>query len=301
MSGGTPTILLQGETGTGKGFLAKCVHYNGIRRNRPYVEVNCAALPPSLMESELFGHERGAFTDARQARAGLFETADGGTIFLDEIGAVPPDLQAKLLTAIDAKNVRRIGARKDFHVDVQIIAASHEDLRRRTKTGTFREDLFHRLNVVAVTVPPLRERRSDVVLLAEGFLRQFCKEYGMPQRHLDASARAWVQSYAWPGNVRELRNQIERIVILENDEVVREVHFTPTADTATVKLFKSTPPPGAAKLRISLPPNGVSLAALEAEVIREALLRCDGKVSKTARYLSISRQTLMYRMKKHRL
>src|SRR5262249_9307717 len=162
-AGGTPMILLAGETGTGKGFVAKCIHYNGVRRNRPFVAVNCAALPPALMEAELFGHERGSFTDAKSSRSGLFETADGGTLFLDESGAVPLDLQGKLLTAVEEKTIRRIGGRQPIHVDVQIVAATHEDLRGRAKAGTFREDLYHRLNVIAVTMPPLRQRGSDIV------------------------------------------------------------------------------------------------------------------------------------------
>jgi two-component system, NtrC family, response regulator AtoC len=297
--GATPTILLNGETGTGKGFVARCVHYNGVRRNRPFVEVNCATLPPSLMESELFGHERGSFTDAKAARAGLFETADGGTLFLDEIGAVPVDLQAKLLTAIEEKRVRRIGAQKGARVDVQIIAATHEDLRRRSSEGTFREDLFHRLNVVAVTMPALRDRGADVVMIGEAFLRSLCLEYGMPPRQLADDAKRWLESYAWPGNVRELRNQIERIVLLENDNVVRAEHFGGGTDGAV--RVTVTQGSGPMRLRVSLPPNGVPLGALEREVIREALARCEGNVSQTARYLSISRQTLIYRMKKYRL
>jgi DNA-binding NtrC family response regulator len=299
VTGATPTILLNGETGTGKGFVAKCVHYNGVRRNAAFVEVNCAALPPGLMESELFGHERGSFTDAKAARAGLFETADGGTLFLDEIGAVPLDLQAKLLTAIEEKKVRRIGGRSSIQVDVQIVAATHEDLKQRVRDRSFREDLFHRLNVVQLTMPALRDRGADVVLLAEAFLRRSCQEYGTPPRRLSEDAEAWIRSYAWPGNVRELRNLIERIVLLENDDEVRAEHFGMPPD-AVVRVSASTPP-GGPRLRVSLPPSGVPLEALEREVIREALTRCEGNVSRTARYLSISRQTLMYRMKKHGL
>jgi DNA-binding NtrC family response regulator len=298
-SGGTPTILLGGETGTGKGFVAKCIHYNGVRRSRPFVEVNCAALPPSLMESELFGHERGSFTDAKASRAGLFETADGGTIFLDEIGAVPLDLQAKLLTAIEEKTVRRIGSRQSTKVDVQVISATHEDLRQRSRDRTFREDLFHRLNVIAVKMPALRERGPDVVLLAESFLKSLCREYGMPERRLAGDAVTWLQAYTWPGNVRELRNMIERIVLLEDDEMVRASHFGAVGDSV-VRIRPATPASGMT-LRISLPPSGVPLDELEREVIKESLARCEGNVSHAARYLSITRQTLIYRMKKYRL
>ncbi len=298
-TGGTPTILLGGETGTGKGFVAKCIHYNGVRRSRPFVEVNCAALPPSLMEAELFGHERGSFTDAKASRAGLFETADGGTIFLDEIGAVPLDLQAKLLTAIEEKNVRRIGSRQSAKVDVQVISATHEDLRQRVRDRTFREDLFHRLNVIAVKMPALRERSSDVVCLAESFLKTLCREYGIPERRLADDAISWLQAYTWPGNVRELRNMIERIVLLENDEFVRASHFGVVGDSV-VRIRPATPASGT-NFRISLPPNGIPLDELEREVIKESLARCEGNVSHAARYLSITRQTLIYRMKKYGL
>ena len=293
----TPTILLNGETGTGKGFLAKTFHYSGVRRNRPFVEVNCAAIPPSLIESELFGHERGSFTDAKTERSGLFETADRGTLFLDEIAAVPLDLQAKLLTAIEEKNVRRVGGRHWRRIDVQIIAATHDDLARRVKEGTFREDLFHRLNVVEVTMPPLRERGDDVIFLAEAFLDALCRDYGQPVRELSPEARDWLKAYSWPGNVRELRNQIERIVLLENDDVVRAEHFR-SENAARVRVADS---PNGRKVRITLPPDGMPLLVLEREILREALSRCEGNVSRAARYLSISRQTLMYRMKKHGL
>lgn len=300
LRGGAPSILLNGETGTGKGYAAKCVHYNGVRRNRPFVEVNCAALPPGLIESELFGYERGAFTDAKSSRAGLFETADGGTLFLDEIGAIPIDLQAKLLTAIEEKKVRRIGGRQSVRFDVQIVAATHEDLPRKVKEGSFREDLFHRLNVVAVVMPALRDRGEDVVVLGEYFLKSLCREYGMPTRKLSAAAREWMTVYPWPGNVRELRNQIERVVLLENDEFVRAEHFGTYSDGA-LSVNIATSGPGGTKLQVSLPPNGVPLGLLEREVLREALARCEGNVSRAARFLSISRQTLMYRMKKHGL
>ncbi|MDF2697171.1 MAG: Response regulator of zinc sigma-54-dependent two-component system [Labilithrix sp.] len=298
--GATPTIFLGGETGTGKGFIAKCVHSNGIRKNRPFVEVNCAALPASLIEAELFGHERGSFTDAKSARAGLFETADGGTLFLDEIGAVPLDLQAKLLTAIEEKRVRRLGARSSAVVDIQIIAATHEDLRRRVKDGTFREDLFHRLNVVSVVIPPLRERGDDPLLLGDWFLQMFCREYGMPRRTLGADAKRWMREYGWPGNVRELRNQIERLVLLGDEEIVSADQFRSSTEiprsvrTVHVEELRGD-------IRVTLPAKGIPLEDLEREILRQALHQCDGNVSRAARFLSISRQTLIYRMKKHNL
>jgi DNA-binding NtrC family response regulator len=323
--GAAPTILLNGETGTGKGLFAKCIHSNTTRRNRTFVEVNCAALPPSLMEAELFGHERGAFTDAKVARLGLFEAADGGTLFLDEIAAIPLDLQAKLLTAIAEKRIRRIGSRNPIQVDVQIITATHEELAERVADGTFRADLFHRLNVVAVTLPALRERGEDAVLLAESFVASICREYGIAPRVLSDDARQWIRRHTWPGNVREVRNRIERIVLLENDSVVRAAHFGATDDVraeratatpsssgkmrvAVPRSAQASPAPAIAVavtvqngVSVTLPPGGVPLNELERAVIREALAACRGNVSAAARFLSISRQTLMYRIKKHAL
>ncbi len=299
--GGTPAILLTGETGTGKGFFARHVHENA-KRGGPFIEINCAALPPTLMESELFGHERGAFTDAKASRQGLFEAASGGTLFLDEIDALPLDLQAKLLTAIEDKRVRRIGGRTATHVDVQIIAATHEDLESRARAGLFRADLFYRLNVVAVQLPPLRERAGDAVLLAEEFIASLCAEYGLPRRTLADDARAFIAASRWPGNVRELKNRIERIILLEDDDVVRAAHFG-------ARVGRSEPPPPAdvrvdpsiTEVRLALPPGGISLEDLERTILREALNHCKGNVSYAARYLSISRQTLIYRIKKYNL
>ena len=296
-SGGTPTILLNGETGTGKGHIAKCVHYNSVRRNQPFVEVNCAALPAQLMEAELFGHERGSFTDAKQARPGLFETADGGTLFLDEIGAVPLDLQAKLLKAIEEKDIRRIGGRSSVHVDVQIIAATHEDLAAGSREGRFREDLFHRLNVVGLLMPALRDREEDSVALAESFLVATCREYGSDTRTLGESAQAFIRSYRWPGNVRELRNQIERIVLLEDDAVIEAAHFRGVVSSVAEVGVTGT----GRSVRVTLPKEGVSLEHLEREIIRAALETSEGNVSRAARFLSISRQTMIYRIKKHGL
>jgi two-component system, NtrC family, response regulator AtoC len=298
--GGTPIILITGETGTGKGMIAKSIHYNSARRSRAYVDVNCAAIPATLLESEIFGHERGAFTDARAARAGLFETADGGTLFLDEIGTLPPDLQAKLLTVIEEKRVRRLGGGVPKKVDVQVIAATNRDLIAMVRRGEFREDLYHRLNVVSIVLPPLRERNGDKVLLANAFLRSMCQEYGLPERKLSEEAKQAISQYSWPGNVRELRNAIERIVMLEEDDVVQPEHFTFTTHAAPKPTMEIGVEAGGA-LRVSLPEHGFSLEALEREILRQALERCGGNVSHAARYLAISRQTMIYRMKKFQL
>jgi two-component system, NtrC family, response regulator AtoC len=295
--GGTPTILITGETGTGKGLLAKSVHYGSRRRGRGFVEVNCAAIPPTLLEAELFGYERGAFTDARTARPGLFETADGGTLFLDEIGSLSLEIQAKLLTAIEEKTLRRLGARQPVRVDVQVIAATHRDLSTMVRLGEFRHDLYHRLHVVTVELPPLRERGADRLLLAQEFISSMCREYGIPERRLSDAAMRAIERHSWPGNVRELRNQIERVILLEDDEVIRPEHFHFADEPGEVEV--AADPDGG--VRVRLPDGGVAFEDLERAVLREALDRCEGNVSSAARYLSISRQTLMYRMKKHGL
>lgn len=292
--GKTPTILLTGETGTGKGALAKAIHYRSVRRHRPFVEVNCAALPPNLVESELFGHERGAFTDARRGRAGLFETADGGTLFLDEVPSIPLELQAKLLTSIEDKRVRRIGGRTAQQVDVQLIAAAQPVLRDMVKEGRFREDLYHRLNVLAIDLPPLRERGDDIVLLARAIVKEICDEYGVDPPELSDDAVAFMRRYHWPGNVRELRNQIERIVLLSESSTIEAWQF----ERASGEFLRVEPQEEETGVRIQLPSQGISLTELEQLVIRKALKLNEGNVSRTARYLSISRQTLIYRMKK---
>lgn len=296
-SGATPTVLLGGPTGSGKGYVARCLHANSARAGHPFVDINCAALPPSLIESELFGYEHGAFTDAKGSRPGLFEAAAGGTLFLDEIGALPVDLQTKLLTAIEDKAVRRVGGRTTRHVDVLIIAATHEDLRSRVAGGSFRADLYHRLNVVSVTLPSLRERGDDVLALAEAFVREVCCEYRLPMRELSDDAKQWMLEHPWPGNVRELRNRIERIIVLGNEDVIRAEHLEASNDEdSTITVANDT---GDFELRF--PATGVSFDQLERELLRQALLRCRGNVTRAARLLSLSRQTFMYRMKKHGL
>jgi DNA-binding NtrC family response regulator len=292
--GAPPTILIRGETGCGKGLLAKCVHYNGIRRNHAFVEINCAAIPATLLEAELFGYERGAFTDAKSSRAGLFETADQGTLFLDEISSLPIDLQAKLLTAIEEKRVRRLGGRESILLDLQVIAASHSDLKQNVRTGSFRADLYHRLNVVSVTLPPLRRRGQDKLILARMFIDSMSRQYGIPVPKLGDDAEKYILEYTWPGNVRELKNQIERILLLGNGDVISRQHF----DQGSI------PPPPSVRphdFAIPMPDEGIGLEEVERELIRRALERFGGNVSRAARYLKISRQTLIYRIKKHRL
>jgi transcriptional regulator with PAS, ATPase and Fis domain len=213
-------ILILGETGTGKGLVAQTIHTAGPRANGPFIQVNCAALPETLFEAELFGFEKGSFTGARCAKAGLFQVAAHGTIFLDEVSRLPLALQAKLLKVVEQRTVRRIGSTRDEPMDAWILTASNDDLLARTREGHFRQDLYHRLAVVALRLPPLRERGRDVLLLAERLLAHTCAEYGVPPRTLAPSARAALLGYAWPGNVRELANVVERVVLLSEENQV---------------------------------------------------------------------------------
>ena len=219
-----PTVLLQGETGTGKGLVARIIHDSGPRAQGPFLDVNCAAIPETLLEAELFGFEAGAFTDAKRAKPGLFEAASGGTLFLDEIEALPPALQSKLLTAIEAKRIRRLGAVAERPVDAKLIAATQTDLSASVSAGRFRADLYHRLAVVVLTLPPVRERGDDILGLARHFLRRYGEVHGLPPKGLSRAAEAWLLRYDWPGNVRELSHLMERVTLLSprNDGGPRE-------------------------------------------------------------------------------
>jgi DNA-binding NtrC family response regulator/tetratricopeptide (TPR) repeat protein len=282
-------VLIQGETGTGKGLLARALHAGSARARGPFVDVNCAAIPETLLESEMFGVERGAFTDARQAKAGLFQTAHRGTIFLDEIALLPEALQAKLLKALEEREVRRVGATRSEAVDVWVLAATNEDLAAAVQARRFRTDLYHRLAVVTLSLPPLRERGGDAVLLAEHFLAQTCADYGMPARRFTPAARAALRAYPWPGNIRELSNVIERVALLSDaPEVTAEALGLPAAVAVA---------PAAAPAR--------TLEAAVGDVEREHLLRAledtGWNISRAALRLGISRNTLRYRMEKHAL
>jgi DNA-binding NtrC family response regulator/class 3 adenylate cyclase/predicted ATPase len=292
-----PTLLLQGETGTGKSLVARIVHDSGPRATGPFLEVNCAALPETMLEAELFGFVAGAFTDAKHAKPGLFEAADGGTLFLDEIDAIPLALQSKLLTAIERKHVRRLGAVVERAVDVKLIAATNADLRADLSTGRFRADLYHRLAVVVLTLPPLRERGEDVLELAETLLTQLATAHEVPRKHLQGDATAWLLQYAWPGNVRELAHLLERVTLLHPAEAVdaatlqrwctglapQESEAAPTAPTTPAAPLPSPPPTPA------LP--------AEAQVIAHTLDRTGGNVSQAARLLGLSRNQLRSRMR----
>src|SRR5712691_9326065 len=281
-----PAILIGGETGTGKGLVARLIHRHGPRAHSPFVDVNCAAIPDALLEAELFGFERGAFTDARRAKPGLFQTAHRGTIFLDEIGLLPEALQAKLLKVLEEQAIRRLGSTSSEPVDVWIISATNTDLQSAIAQRRFREDLYHRLAVLTLQLPPLRERERDVVLLAERFLARACADYGLPRKTLSPEAQARLLAYPWPGNVRELGNMIERVALLAEDVVV----------SAEVLELPSGAPPHPAAPSAAPPP--ASLEDAMRDHLLAALTQTGWNISRTAALLGISRNTLRARIEK---
>jgi DNA-binding NtrC family response regulator len=272
-------VLLTGETGTGKELVARSLHYNGPRRSAPFVDVNCAAIPEQLLESELFGHEKGAFTNASSMKPGLFELARGGTIFLDEIGHLPLALQGKLLRVLQERQVRRVGGTKPIAVDVRVVAATHVDLPSAVRRGEFREDLYYRLNVLPVELPPLRQRREDVILLARHFLASFAKEYDRPGLAFTSRAEQDLQARDWPGNIRQLRNTLERAVLLARGVHIDAGDFEPETEERTSRSAHELPFPG-------------PLAALTHAAVQATLERCGGNKSEAARRLVISRTRL---------
>ncbi len=278
---GAATVLLTGETGTGKELLAQAIHYNGPRRQGPFVELNCSAIPPTLLESELFGHERGAFTDARRAKPGLFELADGGTLFLDEIGELPFELQGKLLKVLEDKRIRRVGGTRTLEVDIRIIAATNRDLAAEVRAGGFREDLYYRLCVIPIDLPPLRERGEDILLLARHFIETLAEAYDLPRPDLVPAVKDRLLTHAWPGNVRELRNAIERALLLSEG-----------AELRAEDLFLESGPALVAVTGDAVLPFPASLDEIELAAVRAMLDRTDGNKSAAARRLGISRSRL---------
>jgi two-component system, NtrC family, response regulator AtoC len=279
------TVLLTGETGTGKDLAAKAIHYNSDRAARPFVNITCSALPEQLLESELFGHERGAFTDARQQKRGLFETADGGTVFLDEIGEMTPGLQAKLLRFLEEKTLKRVGGLSDIRVDVRVIAATHRNLEEHVRTGAFREDLFYRLQVMPVMLPALRERRGDIALLADYYVERYNREFRKRVRGLTADAMTLLAQYRWPGNVRELRNAIERAMLLTDRNELTPEDFGTLSRSALAATFR-------------LPAEGVSLDEVERQLVSQALERTGGNQTHAGLLLGINRDQVRYRVEK---
>jgi DNA-binding NtrC family response regulator len=292
--GDATTVLLQGESGTGKGLVARVLHDRSRRRNGPFVPVVCAAIPETLFESELFGHERGAFTDARARKQGLVELADGGTLFLDEIAEVPPVVQAKLLGFLEERTIRRVGGTADIPVNVRVVAASNRDLAAEVRGGRFREDLWFRLQVIPLRLPPLRERREDIPLLAEHFLERLGTELGAQRPELASDAAAALRDYAWPGNVRELRNVLERALLLGSGRRV-ELDDLP----AEVRQAGGAAPDGRRLLR--LPIEGLDFEALERDLVVQALELAGGNQTQAARLLAMNRDQIRYRIKKFNL
>ena len=286
------SILIQGETGTGKDLFAKAIHYGSPRAAAPYLAINCAALPATLIESELFGHEKGAFTDARSTKEGLFEQAQGGTIFLDEIGELELGLQAKLLRVLEEGRFRRVGGLKDHPMNASIIAASNQDLRAAAEDGGFRLDLFFRLSVIQIDIPPLRDRGRDVLTLADHYIRRAnLKRKGAKLAGLDEDVERIFLEYPWPGNVRELRNVIERASILEAGPLV-------TTALLPHDMLGPRSRNSQGSLEILLPPEGRPLAEIEYDLCRQAFDRTGGNLSRAARLLSITRDQLRYRLRK---
>ena len=317
------TVLIQGESGTGKDLVAKAIHYDSVRADKPFVPINCSAIPETLMEAELFGHERGAFTDAKAQKKGLFEVADGGTLFLDEIGEMSTYLQAKLLRVLEDQTIRRIGGVKDLGVDVRVIAASNRDLEQGVRDGTFRQDLFYRLSVIPIFIPPLRHRKEDVLPLVDFFIERYNFRFRKSIRGITQETRNLLLAHDWPGNVRELKNAVERAMILEEADYIRPTYL-PIQVTGQSLSFEALPPAVVADCVsadppplvtttttswrplssgrmipvLELPRQGTSLEEVERELVGLALKQTGGNQTHAAKLLDISRDALRYKMKK---
>jgi transcriptional regulator with PAS, ATPase and Fis domain len=285
------TILLEGESGTGKDVFAQFIHHIGRRREGPFVPLNCAAIPETLLESELFGYEKGAFTDARTPKAGIFEIATGGTIFLDEIGEMPVVLQAKLLRALEDQNFRRLGGVRDIQVDLRVVAATNRKLTDAIEQGKFRLDLYYRLNVIQVVLPPLRDRREDILPLAENFIGHYNLKFKRSVQGVSHGAAAALLTHSWPGNVRELRNVIERAMVLEESEWIQASNLLIAHEEGQPTLGELAHQPGGPSLDFSL-------EAGEKSLLRKALEKAGGNQTRAAVMLGITRDTLRYKMKK---
>jgi len=297
------TALIQGESGTGKEIIAQLIHQLSPRHLKPFMELNCAAIPSELLESELFGHEAGAFTDAKESKVGLFELADQGTIFLDEIGEMSFNLQVKLLRFLERKTFRRVGGTKDLVVDVRIISATNRDLREMVKAGLFREDLFYRLNVVPIKIPPLRERREDILPLVRYFLKDFNPRFNKNFALVDDEARRLLMEYPWPGNIRELRNVIERIVLMEGGSELSDEHLRPYLGGSWDRSPETWPRRLARWLEEPIPEEGLDMEAivreLEKNLIDKAYRQADRNQSRAAAMLKLGRDKMRYKMKQY--
>jgi len=297
---GSSTVLIQGESGTGKELVAKAIHYNSPRLDGPFVEINCSAIPYSLLESELFGYEQGAFTDAKRARKGLFEQSDGGTLFLDEIGDMDMVMQSKLLNVLQEKKFRRLGGQLTIQINARIIAATNHNLRDKIRQNTFREDLYYRLNVLNISIPPLRERNEDIILIAKYFIDILNNEYRKNVKGISKEAISSMVNYSWPGNVRELRNTIERIMIIDNPEMIllkhlpREILLNDVCSNSSAGFYG-----------FELPDTGLDIRefmySLQAKLIRQALSKTGNNKTEAAKLLNLDRFSLRYMMSKNKI
>lgn len=289
------SVLILGESGTGKELIARAIHGESKRRDCPFIDVNCAAIPSQLLESELFGHEKGAFTDARSQKIGLFQMADSGTIFLDEIGEMSNYLQAKLLKFLDSKKLRRVSGRETIDVDARIVAATNRDLYLLSKQGKFRQDLYYRLNVVQLHIPPLRKRIGDIAILAHHFIEKFSAKFNKGGVTLDSKAQQTLESYPWPGNVRELENVIERAVLLDHKGYIEATDLP----IASGLKDKELDPESLTEPRLTIPSEGISLESVERKLVEAALQAAKGNVTEAARLLKVGRGKLRTLIRRH--
>ncbi|MBN2644007.1 MAG: sigma-54-dependent Fis family transcriptional regulator [Desulfuromonadaceae bacterium] len=293
----TATVLITGESGTGKELVAHAIHDLSPRSKQPFIEINCGSLPFNLLESELFGHEKGAFTDAHSRKIGLFEEANGGTVFLDEIGEMDMGLQVKLLRVLEDRKIRRLGGNRNIDIDVRVVSATNCDLSEAIREKTFREDLFYRLNVFPIQMPPLRERRTDIPLLLANFLEYYSRQFNKTVPEVSTEALALLCAYHWPGNVRELRNVVERLCIMNRSECLTAQMLPREISGLEAVTLRENPcllPPGGANLE-------KAVEQMEKELIRQALEQTEGNVAKTARLLQVARGTLRYKLDKYEL
>ena len=287
----TATVLIQGESGTGKEVVAHLIHERSKRQNMPFITVNCANFPEQMLENELCGHEKGAFTDAKEVKKGLLEVADGGTLFLDEIGDMGLNLQGKILRLVEQKSFRRIGGLKDIQVDVRIVTATNKDLLKLREEGKFREDLFYRINVASIRLPPLRERPDDILPMTKYFLQKYNEEFHKNVQKISKGVEDFLRNYNWPGNVRELKNVIERAMILGEGDILLMEHLP-------IEILGQASKQGGMIEGIRIPPEGISMEKVEEALVRQALKMTNGNQTKAAKLLDISRDALRYRMQK---